>query len=92
VAVKSRAVTVADTATRLDTVSEADGRPGSSMAFYNNGTTPVYVGGSDVTTVNGAPVAAASWSPIFDVADDEGVYGIVSTGLTANARVLEVGV
>lgn len=57
-AVKTRAVSVADTATRLDTTDETDSVSGSSLAFYNNGASTIYVGGSDVSTANGAPVAA----------------------------------
>lgn len=90
-ATKSRAVTVATTATRLDTTDETDSVSGSSLAFYNNGAATIYVGGSDVTTANGAPVPASSWSPGFDLDPGEALYGIVASG-TVEARVLEGGV
>lgn len=91
-AVKTTAVTVATTATRLDTVAESDDRSGSSMAPYNNSGVTVYVGGADVTTANGAPVPAASWGPAFnEIGTGEGVYGIVAAG-TAEVRVLEQGI
>lgn len=104
-AYKSRAVTVTDAATRLDTADEVAGARGVSFAFYNNGATTIYVGGADVTTTNGAPVPAGTWSPGLDLEgtstlpaeslggdDHEAVYGRCATGLSAEARVLEGGV
>lgn len=90
-ATKSRAVTVATTATRLDTTDETDSVSGSSIAVYNNGSAIVYVGGSDVTTANGAPVAASSWGPSLDLDPGEAWYGIVASG-TVEVRVLESGI
>lgn len=91
-AVKSRAVSVATTATRLDlTTDNEDGVWSQSLTFYNNGAATVYVGGSDVTTANGAPVPAGTWSPGFDLNADEALYGIVASG-TVEVRVIEVGV
>ena len=87
----SRAVTVATTATRLDSTGDTDGIAGSSFAAHNNSAVTVYVGGSDVTTANGFPVPAGT-----SLSDDElppagAYYGIVATG-TAEVRVLESGV
>lgn len=91
-AVKTRAVTVGTTATRLDgDADQADRHAGESFAFYNSSGVTVYIGGADVTSTNGAPVAASSWSPGFDLASDDAIYGIVATG-TAAVRVLESGV
>lgn len=87
----SRAVTVAATATLLNTASPTDSVSGSSLAFYNNGSATIYVGGSNVTTANGAPVPASSWSPGFDVNPGESLYGIVASG-TEEARVIEQGI
>lgn len=89
-AVTSRAVTVTTTATRLDSTSDQSGE--QAFAFYNNSTSIVYVGPSNVTTATGTPVPAASWSPSISGLDaTEGIYGIVGSG-TAEVRVLEVGV
>lgn len=88
-AVKSTAVTVATTATRLDS-SESDSVTGSAVAVYNNGAATVFIGGSGVTTTDGSPVAAGSWGPGMDLSDGEAVYGIVASG-TVEVRVLEVG-
>ena len=90
-AVKSRAVTVATTATRLDSTDETDDRSGSSIAVYNASSVTVYIGGSDVTTANGVPVSASSWSPGIDLGGNEALYGIVASG-TAAVNVLEAGV
>jgi hypothetical protein len=90
-AVKSRAVSVGTTATALDTVDESDSQMGSSIAVYNNGASTVYVGGSDVTTSNGVPVAAGSWGPSISLDGPERVYGIVASG-TVEVRVLEAGI
>lgn len=90
-AVASRSVTVTTSATRLDSSAETDLVSGSSLILYNNGSATVYVGGSDVTTSNGVPVAASSWGPSIDLDGAEGVYGIVASG-TVDVRVLEAGV
>lgn len=91
-ALKSSAVSVATTATRLDTADDTgDHTAGESLVFYNNGAATIFVGGSDVSPANGAPVAASSWSPAFDLSSGDAVYGIVATG-TVEARVLESGV
>lgn len=93
-AVSSRAVSVTTTATRLDSGSDAEDRVyGSSLSFYNESAVTVYLGGSDVTTANGVPVPADSWSPGLDLylTTDDAVYGIVAAG-SAEVRVLETGV
>lgn len=103
-ATKSRAVSVGTTATRLDTADEASGRRGLAIVVYNNGAATIYIGGADVTTANGAPIAAGTWGPGIDLEgtsdlpaetlggdDHEALYGIVASG-TVEARVLEVGV
>lgn len=89
-AVKSRAVTVATTATQLD--STTDGyRSSPSLALYNSSAVTVYIGGSDVTTANGLPIPASSWSPGFGLGEGEGIYGVVAAD-TAAVRVIETGV
>lgn len=90
--VKSSAVSVTTSATRLDSADSADdGQPGQSVAVYNNGTATIYLGGSSVTTATGSPVPAGTWGPSMDLTPAEGLYGIVASG-TQEARVLEVGV
>lgn len=90
-AVSSRAVSVGTTATALDTEGETDGIKGTSLAVYNNGASTVYIGGSGVTTANGAPVAAGSWGPSFDLNAQDRLYGIAASG-TVEVRVIESGV
>jgi hypothetical protein len=86
-AVNSRAVSVGTTATRLDN----SGNNAQSLAVYNAGSATVYVGGSDVTTANGIPVAATSWGPGMDLKPGDALYGIVASG-THEVRVIESGV
>lgn len=90
-AINVRAVSVATTATRLDTAAETDTQPGSAVAVYNNGSATVYLGDSDVTTATGFPLAAGSSMAFeFDVSKDA-LYGIVASGTVA-VRVLETGI
>lgn len=88
---KSRAVTVTTTATRLDTIDETDSVAGSAWSVYNNGSATIYIGGSDVTTANGTPVAAGEHYAADLGTVAEAVYGIVASG-TVEVRVFETGV
>jgi hypothetical protein len=91
-AAKSRAVTVTTSATRLDSTTDQDaGGSGSSCAIYNASAAVVYVGGSNVTTSNGVPIAATSWGPSFDLDISDQIYGIVAAS-TSEVRVIELGV
>lgn len=85
-ALTNTAVTVTTSATALPT-TPADNR--RAIVIYNNSASVLYVGGSDVTTSNGMPVPAASYSPSLDAGPRMIVYGIVATG-TANVRVMEL--
>lgn len=92
-AVTTTAVTVTTSATALAGVSGA--RESLGIAVPSGGVT-VYIGGSDVTTSNGFPLAAGS--SMFLNSDsstttsvDFGWYGIVAAA-TQEVRVLEVGV
>lgn len=60
-----------------------------SMIVYNNSSSTVYIGGSNVTTSNGLPVPANSYSPALDAGPKLIVYGVVASG-TADVRVLEL--
>lgn len=88
--VSSRAVTVTTEPTLLDATG-SDNAIDQSFSFHNGSAVTVYVGGSNVSTTNGAPVAANSWSPGIDLSSGDNVYAIVAAG-TAEVRVLEVGV
>lgn len=89
--VKSTAVTVGTSPTRIDSTTFDRRSEGVSVSFFNGGSGTVYVGGPDVTTSNGAPVAEDSWSPGFDLRPNDALYAVVATG-TATVRVIEVGV
>lgn len=90
-AVNVRAVSVADTATAIDTSSESDDRSGSSIAIFNNGSATVYLGDSDVTTATGYPLGEGEHFACDLGATTERIYGIVASG-TVEVRVLEVGI
>lgn len=49
-----------------------------AIICYNNGTSPIYLGGSGVTTVNGLPLGTADYSPSFDLGTTV-LFGIAST-------------
>jgi hypothetical protein len=80
----SRAVSVATTATDL-TATSITGASYERMLIYNNGSATIYVGGANVTTSNGLPVAPGASLGVGARAE---VYGIVASG-TVEARVLE---
>lgn len=60
----------------------------SVIIFNNDSTNTVYIGGSDVTTVNGLPVLAQTFSPSIDAGYNMIIYAIAATNV--NIRVLEV--
>ena len=84
--VASAAVTVATTATALHA---ADADP-QSVSVSNVGAAIVYLGGSDVTTSNGVPLAAGASVPV-GLNGGEVLYGRVASG-TVEVRVLRQGV
>lgn len=59
-----------------------------SMIIYNQGTAPIYLGGSGVGTSTGLPLGTADYSPSFDLGTTI-LYGICATA-GGTARVLEV--
>lgn len=85
-AMTSRAVTIATTATRID-ADEGGSSTSQGASVYNAGTATVYLGGSDVTTANGYPLAVGEHLSV-DLALAHVLYGIVATGTQA-VRVLE---
>lgn len=82
---KSTAVTVGSTATKLP---ETNLQYRRSIIVYNDSENTVYIGGSDVTTSNGLPVAVDSYSPPIDAGETMNVYAVATTN--SNVRVLEV--
>lgn len=80
----SSAVSVTTVATKLPAVPLSQRL---TCLIYNNGSEPVYIGGSGVTTSSGTPINPNS-SLSFAVEDGVDIYGVVATGPT-NVRVLE---
>ena len=60
----------------------------SIIVFNNDATNTLYIGGSDVTTSNGMPVLAQTYSPSIDAGYNMDIYGIA--GSSINVRVFEV--
>jgi hypothetical protein len=82
----STVVTVTSTAKPLPATPLTQRR---SLIVYNNSSNTIYIGGADVTTVNGFPVAVSSYSPPIDAGEHMLVYAIAASG-SNNVRVLEV--
>lgn len=87
-AVLSRAVSVATTATRID--SSEGGQSSQGLAVHNAGEATVYLGGVDVSTANGYPLAAGEHFSA-DLAQGDLLYGVVAAS-TVEVRVFEVAV
>ena len=87
---KSRTVSVGIAATRLDSTSEP-GQAATSLQIYNPSAVIVYYGGSDVTSSNGFPLAATTYSPGSDLGWGEALYAVVAS-TTSDVKVFEVGV
>ena len=85
--VKTTASTVTTSLTPLPSYGVLPGR--RAIFVYNNSSNTIYIGGSDVTSANGMPVAVGTHSPIIDAGVDMIVYGIAETG-SNNVRVMEV--
>jgi len=86
--VHSTTTTVTTTLTTLPGYGVLDNR--RSVVFYNNSDdTTIYIGGSNVTSSNGLPVEAKSFSPSFDSGPRQVWYGVTSSG-TADVRATEL--
>lgn len=83
---KTRGVTVTTDPTPLPDEVLAYRR---SLVVYNNSSSTLYVGGSDVSDTNGMPVPANSYSPAFDAGPKMIIYGVSASG-SINVRVLEL--
>ncbi len=82
--IKTTDINVTTSATALPNSNLTNRR---ALIVYNNSSNTIYIGGSDVTTSNGLPVPASSYSPILDAGYNMTVYAIA--GSTSDVRVLE---
>ncbi len=85
--IKTTSATVGSTLTKLPTYGQLFSR--RSVMVYNNSANTIYIGGSDVTSSNGMPVPANSYSPILDCGYNMILYGIAATG-SNDVRVIEI--
>ena len=85
--IKTTSATVGSTVAQLPSYGQLFNR--RAIVIYNNSAVTIYIGGSDVTTSNGMPVPANSYSPILDAGYNMVMYGIAASG-SNNVRVLEV--
>jgi hypothetical protein len=89
-AAKSTAITATTTAASLCINTGEDRGSGQSFLVYNNGSVTAYIGGPDVTTTNGVPLAAgATLTAALGYADN--IYAVTASS-TTDLRVLECGV
>lgn len=82
---KSTVMNVLSTATPIPATPLTQRR---SFSFYNDSDNTVYIGGSDVTSVNGFPILAGTYSPPIEAGEHMIVYGIASS--SSSIRVFEV--
>lgn len=83
---KTTGMTVGNTATLIP--ATAVERRRHIQIFNNDDTNILYIGGSDVTTSNGIPIDAKSFSQGIDASSNMAIYGISTTDI--NIRVLEI--
>ncbi len=81
----STSITVGTSAAVLLPATAATNR--RSMSIHNNGSEIVYLGGSNVTSTNGYPLAAGDSIPI-DINANAKIYGRTSAN-SSNVRLLE---
>lgn len=84
--VRSSAVTIGTTRSQL--TPEADRLHGRRKIIIANGSTEIFIGGSDVTSSNGLRLAANARLEL-DVLDIGDLYGITASG-TSDVRILEL--
>lgn len=84
---KTTAATIGTIATSLPGYGQLFNR--RSVIIYNNSSNTIFIGGSDVTTSNGLPVAAGTFSPSIDAGYNLIIYGVAASGGN-DARVLEI--
>ena len=87
--VEAAAVSVATTATALNT-AESSGSDRVSLLLFNNGAQVVYLGPAGVTTSSGMPLAVGASVSVNELSDGERLFGIVAA-TTCEVRVLRQG-
>lgn len=73
---KTTAVTVGTSATLLPPITLPHRR---SLTIYNESSNDIYIGGADVTTSNGLPIPAKSYSPPLDAGEIMKVYAVAAS-------------
>jgi hypothetical protein len=86
--VHTTAVTVTTSLTKLPNYGVLDNRR-AVIVFNNDTSNTLYIGGSDVTSANGTPVLAQTYSPVIDAGIYMLLYGVTSSS-TVDARVMEI--
>lgn len=81
-------VSVTASATLVATPTNASNTDPIPITIYNDGSIPVYVGGSAVTSAIGIPIAAGSAASLQLSAAGELVYAITTSG-SCTVRVLK---
>lgn len=90
----SRAKSIGTTVTPFpqDATGASANLPGRRFIFVKNnnssGGSTLFIGGADVTSTNGYPIAPQE-EVVLDITDDIQLFGVTST-LTADARTLEL--
>lgn len=84
---QSSAVTVTTAPTELQRSSPLANR--RSLIVYNNSSSTIYIGDSNISTTTGLPLPANSYSPSFDAGINMVLYAITSSG-TADVRICEM--
>lgn len=79
--------TLSTTLNKIPSYGELENR--RALLIYNNSSSIIYIGGSTVTSSDGLPVPAKSYSPILDASTRMIVYGVTSSG-TATIRAMEI--
>lgn len=83
--IKSIAVTVGTSATSIFRGLNGTGDAPQGVSILNNGAVTLYIGGPDVTAVNGTPIPVGE-SKSVDLISGEEVFGIAAS--PTNTRVL----
>ena len=86
---KSEALTVTSTASRLHKAVNGHSDAPEGVVLYVNSGGPIYVGGSDVTTTNGMPVAIGQYFSL-DLISSEEVWAVAAG--SSNVRLLRTRV
>lgn len=80
-------IQLGSTVTPLPAVALANRR---ATQIFNNGSNTIYLGGLTVSSANGIPVTAGSYSDIFSISSTALVYGVSAAGQNNDLRVLEI--